>query len=346
MTTARGELTAEDVRIAREAIEYYYAQGWTDGLPVVPPIEDFVAEFLAQTSRDPGDMLLEQAHLDRRVTVRDAAINAVMAGCRPEYFPVLITALEAFNDAGAGRGLLQSTTGQAPLMVVNGPIRNEIGLNSTHNIFGPGDRANSTIGRALRLIILNVLDVRPHDLDQSTQGTPGKYALCIAENEEESPWEPLHVELGFAADSSTAFMHMTRSDAHVEHRSTQEPKEILETIADTMSYAGAIYEAPPYSRNNGCILVMGPEHARIVASGGWSKQDVKEYLWERWGRYVRDLRRFGKVIDLEHEPEDAFITNAPTPDHLKIVVAGADNAGVSTVLVGFVSAYGIREIPR
>jgi hypothetical protein len=113
-----------------------------------------------------------------------------------------------------------------------------------------------------------------------------------------------------------------------------------------MSYAGAIYEAPPYSRNNGCIVVMGPEHAGIIAGDGWSKADVKQYLWERWGRHVRDLRRFGKVIDLEREPDDAFISNAPTPEHIKLVVAGADNAGVTTVVCGFVNQHGIREIPR
>jgi hypothetical protein len=343
MTTSADQLTTEDIRKARDAIEHYYEQGWTDGLPVVPPVEEFVQEHLARTKRSPGEVLMDQPHLGRQCTVRDAAINAVMAGCKPEYFPVLVAALEAFQDAGAGRGLMQSTTGQCQLMVINGPVRDQLGINYTHNIFGPGDRANSTLGRALRLIILNPLDIRPHDLDQSTHGTPGKYAFCIGENEEASPWEPFHVGHGFAPEDSTVMVRMARSDLHVEHRSTQVPEEILNTIADSMSYAGAIYEAPPYHENNGCAVVMGPEHARIVAAGGMSKQDVREYLRERWGKHVRDLRRFGKVIGLEDRADDEFIHNG-VAENIKIIVSGADNAGVSTVIAGFVYQYGIRKI--
>ena len=161
------------------------------------------------------------------------------------------------------------------MLIVNGPVRDQLGINYLENIFGPGDRANATIGRALRLIILNVLGIRPHEFDQSTQGTPAKYGCCIGENEEDSPWEPLHVERGFAPDASTVTMQMVRSDLHVEHRSTQAPEEILNTIADSMSYAGGIYEAPPYNRNNGCAVVMGPEHANIIAGKGWTKQAVR-----------------------------------------------------------------------
>jgi hypothetical protein len=345
-TTSADQITAEDVRKARAAIEYYYERGWTDGLPVVPPIEEFVQEFLEQTSRDPDEVVMVQSHLHRQCTIRDAAINAVMAGCKPEYFPVLLAAMDAFTDAGGGGGLLQSTTGQCQLMIINGPVRDRLGINYTHNIFGPGDRANSTIGRALRLIILNVLDIRPHDLDQSTHATPAKYTFCIAENQDESPWEPMHVELGFAEEQSTVTIQMARSDLHVEHRSTQEPEEILHTIADSMSYAGAIYEAPPFNRNNGGIVVIGPEHAQIIASKGWSKQDVRQFLYEHWGRPVSDLRRFGKGIDDEVRQlaDDDFVKNTSTPDNIKIVVSGASNAGVSTVVVGFVSRSGTRPI--
>ncbi|HWO73389.1 MAG TPA: hypothetical protein VNN21_07505, partial [Dehalococcoidia bacterium] len=219
-------LTAEDVRRARAAIEYYYENGFTDGLPVVPPIEEFVQEFLATTSRSPDEIVLELAHLERACTVRQAAINAVMAGCRPEYFPVVLAAVEAFHKIGGGT-MMQSTTGQAAVFIVNGPIRRRLGINCTGNIFGPGHRPNATIGRAVRLIVLNVMEIRPHDLDQSTQGTPAKYSCCFGENEEESPWEPLHVEMGFAPETSTVTAQLIRSDLHVEHRSTQDPLHIL-----------------------------------------------------------------------------------------------------------------------
>ena len=334
-STTEAELTEAGIRSARQAIEYCYDQGWTDGLPVVPPIQEFVDEFLAQTDRDPAEVVLTQAHLNRTCTIRDAAINAVMAGCLPEYFPVLLAALDAFQASGGGSGLLQSTTGQAVVLIVNGPIRDRLGFNSRENILGPGDRPNATVGRAMRLIIMNALGIRPHEFDQSSHGTPGKYSFCIAENEEDSPWEPLHVERGFSPETSTVTVQMTRSDLHVEHRSTQSPEEILYTIADSMSYAGGIYEAPPYNRTSGSIVIMGPEHAQIIANGGWSKQAVRQFLWEHFGKTKRELRRFGKIIDMENEPEDAFIHTSKSPDSILLVVSGAANAGVSTVCSNF-----------
>jgi hypothetical protein len=339
--TGTVSFTSEQMQTARDAIEHYYRQGWTDGLPVVPPIQEFVDEFLAQTSRAADEVVFRVDHLDRQCTVRDAAINAVMAGCRPEYFPVVLAALQAFSDAGPA--MAQSTTGQAQMFIINGPVRERIGVNCTHNILGPGDRANATIGRTMRLVILNVLDVRPHDLDQSTQGTPAKYVFCFGENEEDSPWEPYHVEHGFPAETSVVTARMVRSTLHVEHRSTQEPREILETIADSMSYSGGIYEAPPFNTTASSVVIMGPEHARIVAGGGWSKADVRQFLWERWGKHIRDLRRFGKVIELESEPDDAFIHEGG-PEDVKVVVAGADNAGVTTVTSGFVSRQGMYAV--
>ncbi len=222
MAVVSREFLAEDAALgARELIEYCYAQGWTDGLPVVPPIREFVDEFLATTDRDPDEVLMVQAHLDRACTVRQAAINAVMAGCRAEYFPVVLAAVDAFEASGIARtNLMQSTTGQAEILIVNGPLRQQLGFNSTENIFGPGDRANATVGRALRLIIMNVLGIRPHEFDQSTQGTSAKYACCFAENEEDSPWEPLHVERGFPRDASTVTLQMMRSDLYVANIST------------------------------------------------------------------------------------------------------------------------------
>jgi hypothetical protein len=338
------ELTSNDVSKARKAIEYYFEKGWTDGLPIVPPIDSFVDEFLARTKRSPDEVVLTQQHLHRACTVRHAAINAVMAGCLPEYFPTLLAAIDATQKIDGGRGMMQSTTGQALLLFVNGPVRNQIELNCTNNIFGSGDRANATIGRAMRLITLNVLDIRPHDLDQSTHGTPAKYTCCLGENEEESPWQPYHVDKGYAPEASAVTAHLIRSDLHVEHRSTQTPEHILHTIADSLSYAGAIYEAPPYNTINTAVVAMGPEHAIIIASKGWSKQAVREFLYENWGRKISDLKRFGKVIDLEDQPDDAFIKNSESPDSISLVVTGASNAGVSTVCMSFVNRIATAQV--
>jgi hypothetical protein len=338
------DLTADEIRKARAAIEHYYENGWTDGLPIVPPMQEFVDEFLTTTKRSPDEIILEQKHLNRTCTVRQAAINGVMAGCKPEYFPTLLAALDAFRQIDGGGGMMQSTTGQALVLIVNGPIRNELDINYRENIFGSGDRANATIGRAVRLIVLNVMEIRPHDIDQSTHGTPAKYSCCFGENEEESPWEPLHVEQGFPAEVSTVTAQLIRSDLHVEHRSTQEPEHILHSLADSLSYGGAIYEAPPYNRNNGGVIVIGPEHANIIASRGWSKQDVRQFLYEHYGRKMADLRKFGKVIGLEGEPDDKFINSARSPEALLIVVSGASNAGVSTVGMSFSNRRGVARI--
>jgi hypothetical protein len=333
VTTRTREFDATEAALgARELIEYCYDRGWTDGLPVVPPIREFVDEFLAHTARAPDEVLMVQPHLDRTCTVRQAAINAVMAGCRPEYFPVVLAAVDAFEAGTARTNLLQSTTGQALVTVVNGPVRARLGFNCTGNVFGSGHRPNATVGRALRLIGLNALGIRPHEFDQSTHGTSAKYACCLGENEEDSPWEPLHVEHGFAASESVVTVQLIRSDVYVEHRSTQEPEEILATIADSLSYGGMITQVTDVRTLHGALVVLGPEHAHLIARRGWSKPDVKRFLFERFGKTKRELRRMGKLHpDLEGEDEDAFIRSAASPDSLVVIVAGANNAGVSTV---------------
>jgi hypothetical protein len=328
------EFVAEEAALgARELIEYCYEQGRTDGLPVVPPIQEFVDEFLARTDRDPGEVLMVQEHLSRSCTVRHAAINAVMAGCKPEYFPVVLAVMDALDGSGIARGgLLQSTTGQAEIVIINGPVRETLGFNSRGNIFGPGDRPNATVSRALRMIVMNVFGIRPREFDQSTQGSATKYFCCVAENQEDSPWEPLHVERGFAASDSTATVQMIRSDIYVEHRSSQVPEEILTTIADTMSYGGAVTQVTDNRNDLGAVVVMGPEHAQLIAARGWSKQDCRQFLFERFGKRKAELRAMGKLHrSFEAEPEDAFIPHGSGVGNVVLIVAGANNAGVSTV---------------
>ena len=180
--------------------------------------------------------------------------------------------------------------------------------------------------------MMNAMQTRPGFLDRAVLGNPGKYSFCFAENEEDSPWEPLHVERGFAPDASTVTLQMMRGDVYVEHRSTQVPEEILMTIADSMSYGGMITQVTGARMLHGAAVVMGPEHAQLIARRGWSKQDVKQFLWENFGRRKSDLRRFGKLHpDIAREAEDAFIHSTSGPEWIMLVVSGANNAGVSTV---------------
>lgn len=331
------------------AIERCFENGWTDGLPVVPPLPRLVDAFLATTARDPDEVIWTMSQVRRSCTVRLAAANAVMAGCRPEYFPVVLAALEAtVHEGWPGMGGWQSTTGGGPLHVVNGPVRLELGFNCSGNVFGPGFRPNATVGRAIRLIIMNVYGIRPHELDQSTQGTSGKYTLCIGENEEDSPWEPLHVELGYDAGVSTVSAMHVRSIEFVDHRHSAEPEHILNDVAFTISRTAG----GPRGRKRAAVIV-GPEHAQLLAKRGLSKRDVKEYLAEHVGQTRGQLRSMGRrpvpprsPADTapagmfagggdgqaaDEGPDDEFFPWVATPDDLLVVVSGAANAGVSAV---------------
>jgi hypothetical protein len=335
------------------AIEECFDNGWTDGLPVVPPIPSLVRRFLEHTDRSPSEVIWRMSQVKRGCTVEAAAINAVMAGCRPEYFPVVLAALEATVDEGwPGHGGWQSTTGGGPLLIVNGPVRTELGFNAKGNVFGPGFRPNATVGRALRLMIMNAYGIRPHELDQATQGFPGKYALCIAENEEASPWEPLHVELGHAPDVSTVAAVHTRSTEHIDNRNTGDARAVLNDIADTVARIG-----PMTRRYRRVVVVVGPEHAQQLDGAGFAKQDLKEYLVEHSGRTAGELRAAGRGdatdlfpsqseqtgvfasthaapsgSDVSEMPDDEFVRMLRSPDDVVVVVAGAANAGVTTVL--------------
>jgi hypothetical protein len=334
----------------RDAIEYYARQDWTDGLPVVPVTESYLAEFLATTSQRPDDVVFPMPHLNRQLTVRLAAINAAMAGCLPEYFPVVLAAWEAIvADGVAGRGIWQSTTGTAPLLIVNGPVRTRIGLNSAGNVFGSGFRANATIGRTIRLTAINVFGLHPHLLDQATQGTPAKYSACIAENEELSPWAPLHVEHGFGLADSTVTAIIIRSCVHIEARHTQVPEQLALDITGTIARTGALIH-----RTTSSLVVLAPEHARLFAGAGWTKDNVRQFIYDHAVNSRVALAAVGKEAISQHTrwrlpadhpdaiPDDAGADGNPdlvpalnSPAAVQLMVAGANNAGVSAVIETF-----------
>ena len=339
-----------DSAAIRAAMEYYARQEWTDGLPVVPVTESYLAEFLRATSRLPGDVVLAMPHLNRNLTVRLAAINAAMAGCLPEYFPVVLAAWEAIAaDGYAGRGIWQSTTGTAPLLIVNGPVRHAIGLNCAGNVFGSGFRANATIGRAIRLTAINAFGLHPHLLDQATQGTPAKYTLCIGENEEASPWPPLHAEHGHDPAGTAVTAMVIRSVVHIEARHTIVPEQLGLDIAGTIARTGALIH-----RTTSSMLVLCPEHAHLLAAAGWGKDDLRQFLFDHAVNSRAELAAVGKEAISRHTTwrlpadhpdsmhDDKSVPGSPelipalvSPAAVQMVVAGANNAGVSAVIETF-----------
>jgi hypothetical protein len=345
--TAAPELPVVNAEEILRVLEDYYARGWTDGLPVMPVTESVLAEFLAQTTRDPDDVLLAMPHLNRECTVRLAAINAAMAGCRPDYFPVVVAAWSALQDEGyVPRAIWQSTTGTAAMLLVNGPIRERIGLNSAGNVFGSGSRANATIGRAIRLTAINAFGLRPGELDQATQGNPAKYSACIAENEEESPWPAFHVEHGFDSQTSTVTAMTMRSVAHIEARHTQLPEQLALDLAGTVARTGALI----HETISACIA-LGPEHAALFARAGWSKDDLRRFVYQHAVNTRAGLAAVGKdavsgktrwrlssahaeaVPDSDASSETVKVLGSEAA--VQIIVAGAHNAGVSAVIETF-----------
>jgi hypothetical protein len=214
-----------DPDLAQQAIEYCYRQDWSDGLPLVPVSQPLLDRFLAQTGRGPQEVIGSLEQVGRECTVELAAINAAMAGCRPEYFPVVLAAFEALMLERAARGGgWQSTSGPAPLIVVNGPVRGELGFNGGGGAFGPGFRANAAVARSVGLIVRNVFGIRPHVLEQATQGIPGRWSVCLAENEEESLWEPLSAEAGQPAGASAVSATLLRTSEFVDRPRRASPR--------------------------------------------------------------------------------------------------------------------------
>ena len=245
-----------------EAYERLYALGVTDGLPVVPPTPDRIATMLGD--RDPARVVATLAPMFGAASLHKIAICAVMAGCLPEYLPVLIAAVEAVAEKEFNLLGVQTTTGTAaPVMIVNGPAAARLGLNCATNALGPGVRANATIGRALALVLRNIGGAVPGELDMATMGQPGKYTFCFAENEQASPWEPLHVSRGFDRDQSTVTVLAAAGTIEVRDECSARAESLLTTFARSMLSAGSVSSTGLLSGGEP-LLLLSPEHARVI----------------------------------------------------------------------------------
>ena len=274
---------------ATEAIEYYFTQGWTDGLPVIPPTVERVREFLDYAGRAPSEIVGEEPTKGRVITAEKAAINAVMAGCLPEYFCVVLAAVDAISDPAYNlHAISVSTMGAATLTVVNGPVAVELGINSGVGIFGSGNRANATIGRAIRLIITNVTGAVAGDLDKGTLAHAGRYTWCVAEAEDVSPWDPLQVERGFRADQSTVTVFAGISPIQAGVSVGDDPRSIAASFRQGLLASG--------SGQDELVVVVSPEALGHIEEAQWSKQRFRELLHEEAPEVVKGPDGFTVIV--------------------------------------------------
>ena len=308
----------------------YHEKGWTDGLPILPPTQDNVREHLQVAQLTPDHVIGTEPVRARPLTAEKIAINAVMAGCLPTYAPVVFAILEAMCEPQFNlHGCTASTGGSAPFIVINGPIRQALETNSTHNVLGNRSRANASIGRAVRLVLLNVLGCVPGELDRSTLGHPGKFTFCIAEDEENSPWVPLAQQRGVPAGRSSVTVMAGESPRQTMNEWTHAPEEIVETFAAEIRHNMLTYSI--WAGNYALII---PTQLRdLIAGAGWGKDTIQEYI-HRSAHVIRnDWARVGKqsVVDKGKGPTQTF-SGLRVPDDLLVIAAGGPAGGFGAIV--------------
>lgn len=336
------ELQEDDVQ------EVFFAEGLTDGLPVVPPTPARVEAMLAAGGVEAGEVIGVVPARNRTLTAEHAAVNAVMAGCAPGYFPVVLAALSAVLDPVFNpNAVLTSTGGAALCVVVSGPMAAEIGLNAGHGALGSGHRANATIGRALRLVAINVFDAKPGRMDGSSLGNPGKYSLCFAESPPPEPWEPLRVELGYGTDDTTVTVMATEGPRQVANLLNGHGHDLLRT------YAAAMRNPSTFTVGKGGqgVIVLGPEHAAAVVEAGITRAEARRYLCEASRVAPDELLQAGVLLEQGSQHDmtpgpDGKLPTVREPDDIVLVTAGGGGAGWSAYLPAFAPTIHTRAVTR
>jgi len=323
----------------------FFERGWTDGLPIIPPTEEAVEKMLDAANREPKEVVGIIPPSWGKATVEKIAINAVMAGCLPDYMSLIIAGVAAMCEKQINLSGIQPTTHPvAPLLIINGPTIKKLNINGKSGAFGPGWRSNATIGRAIRLILMNIGGAFPGKTDMSTQGQPSKYIFCIAENEEDSPWEPLNVERGFDALTSTVSVVGVENPHNINDHDALTGEEVLSTVAGTMTTLGNNHVRGLIAGDGDAIVALGPEHAATIAKSGFSKKDVRDFLWEK-ARIPR--KAFYERAREKNHPgmaEDALIPPTAEKENLIIIVVGGPGKH-SSYLPGHTSHMVTKAIP-
>ena len=324
---------------------------WTDGLPVVPPTQDRVTAMVQRSGRDRLDCVATLPPNYGQATIERIAINAVMAGCKSEDIAVVIAAVQAMADPAFDLFGVQGTTHPCGIMVfVSGPVATSLGINGGGGCFGPGFRANASIGRAIRLVLLNIGGGRPQRTDMSTQGSPAKFSFCFTENVKASPWEPFHIAQGFSPDATTVTVAAAEAPHNISDHVSQEPKGLLFTMAQTIASMG---KNNAYLHDSDYFVVLCPEHASLLARFGWKREDVAEYLFERARlpfKVWREGGLFGMIPQhryLEAADDDMSIPMTRKPADIHVLVAGGGGRHSSWIPTFAKNSRSVtREIPR
>ena len=317
-----------DVADFSAAQELYHSSGWTDGLPVVPPTKSAVEACLDWAGMTPDQLIGIEPVREQPIVAEKLAVNAVMAGCLPMHFPVVVAAWQAMlKEEFLLHGVTSSTGGCAVLVVINGPIRLEIAANPTFNALGNSDRATAVIGRALRLALINLLDVRPGGIDRSTLGHPGKFSYCLAEDEEDTTWEPLSVVRGMPRGLSAVTAMAAMAPRQIMNEWTTDPKEILETFAAEMRANQRHYSI--YGGNY--VIVISKQLREHIQAAGWTKRDIAEFIHERARIRRAEWGEVGKGAVVRDRGESVY-TALDSPDHLLVVAAGGPAGGFGAII--------------
>lgn len=330
LTSRRVELAS-----AEDPVEAFYDRGWTDGYPVVPPTPERVIRMLEGTRREPDDVVAVVPPNLVECTVEKVAVNAVMAGCRPEYLPVVLTALRAVcTDEFNMHGLLASTMANGPVIVVNGPIRSAIGLDSGMSALGNDARANATIGRAVQLVVRNVGGGAPGGVDRAALGQPAKTGFCFAENEEDSPWPSHAVEHGIPAEESAVTVFAGEAPQQIVDQISRSPQSLARTFA--LALRSIVH--PKLAMAFDAILVVSPEHGARFRDAGWTRERLREELDELLLMDGDDLVRGARGID-EGLPAGLAGARIPKlrPGGLLLVHAGGPAGLFSAVIPGWIN---------
>jgi hypothetical protein len=326
--------TVEEIDDDVEVVsQLFHERGYTDGLPVVPPTRARVLRMLAGTDRRPDESLGEVPPIAGDATVEKIAVNAVMAGCRPAYLPLVLTAFELMLDPAFLLGGMQPTTNPlTPMVIVNGPIRGRLGVNCSTGAMGPGWQANATIGRAIRLALINLGGARPGEVDKCTQGFVGKYTMCVGENEEDSPWEPLHVSRGFDAAQDVVTVVGVNAVMNI-HDSSGECADLVKTLCGSLPSTGTPNVVDPSATP---VLALNPLHARILDGGGYGKEELKRHLVANTTLPPDALSHRRAHLRMS-EGEDRYLVDGRIPivnepANLLVVVTGGMQGGHSAFL--------------